>query len=49
PTEQSFECRPFKTGSNEACTVTLNTDAAIHVMVRGWAASSNFTLVGAQN
>jgi hypothetical protein len=46
PTQQTFECRPFKTGSNEACTVELTTEAAIHVMVRGWAASSSFELTG---
>lgn len=49
PTEQSFECRPFKSGSNEACSVTLNTAAEIHVMVRGWAASSSFQLSGSKD
>ncbi|HWB78621.1 MAG TPA: PPC domain-containing protein [Nannocystaceae bacterium] len=46
PTQQTFECRPFKSGSNEACTVELGTAAAIHVMVRGWATSSSFELTG---
>lgn len=46
PTQQSYECRPFKTGSTEACTLTLNTPSAVHVMVRGWAASSTFELSG---
>lgn len=46
PTQQTFECRPFKNGSNEACTVDLTTAAAIHVMVRGWAASSSYELTG---
>lgn len=49
PTEQSFECRPFKSGSNEACTLTLNTAAEVHVMVRGWAASSTFELIGTKD
>jgi hypothetical protein len=44
PTEASFECRPFKTGSNETCTLTLNTPAEVHVMIRGWASSSKFEL-----
>ena len=48
PTEQSFECRPFKSGSSEACSLTLNTAAQVHVMVRGWAPSSNFRLIGSQ-
>jgi hypothetical protein len=46
PTESSFECRPFKSGSNESCTVELGSAAAIHVMVRGWASSSSFELTG---
>ncbi len=46
PTEQTFECRPFKSGSNEACTVELTSAAVIHVMVRGWDPSSQFDLSG---
>jgi len=46
PTTTSFDCRPYKNGSNETCTVTLPADASIYVMVRGWAQSSNFELVG---
>jgi hypothetical protein len=32
--------------SNETCTMTLTTSAVIHVLVRGWAPSSDFHLVG---
>ena len=46
PTTSLFDCRPFKAGSSEVCEVSLSTDAVIHVMVRGWAASSSFTLEG---
>jgi len=46
PSTQVYDCRPYKAGSKESCTVSLNTDAPIHVMVRGWAASSTFKLVG---
>jgi hypothetical protein len=46
PTAQSFDCRPFLTGSREACEVALTTPAPIHVMVRGWANFSNWTLSG---
>lgn len=49
PTAQLFDCRPFLAGSNETCNVSLNTAAPIHVMVRGWNASSTFKLVGAKN
>jgi hypothetical protein len=48
PTTTSFDCRPFKTGSNETCRVTLTAPAKLHVMVRGWAASSTYDLTGAK-
>jgi len=47
PTTTSFDCRPYKTGSNETCEVELAQPAPIHVQVRGYAnASSSFRLVG---
>ncbi len=46
PTTQTFDCRPFKTGSNETCRVDLPTSAPLHIMVRGWAQSSTFELTG---
>jgi hypothetical protein len=46
PTQQVFDCRPFKTGSSETCRVDITTPAPVHVMVRGWAASSTFELTG---
>jgi hypothetical protein len=46
PTTSQYECRPFKTGSIETCMVELSSPATIHVMVRGWATSSTFDLVG---
>lgn len=49
PTAQLFDCRPYLAGSNETCSVSLNTASQIHVMVRGYAASSNWKLVGAKN
>jgi hypothetical protein len=48
PTTTSFDCRPYKNGSNETCTVALPSAAKIYVMVRGWASSSDFELVGAK-
>ena len=48
PTTTSFDCRPYKNGSNETCRVTLPADAEIHVMVRGWAQTSDFDLVGSK-
>ncbi len=49
PTTSDFECRPFKSGSRETCVVELTTEAEVHVMVRGWDASSDYTLAGAQD
>lgn len=46
PTTSSFDCRPYKTGSTETCVVELTAPAPIHVMVRGWASSSDWTLSG---
>jgi hypothetical protein len=47
PTATSFDCRPYKTGSNETCEVTLAQPAPIFVQVRGYATgTSSFKLVG---
>jgi hypothetical protein len=47
PTTSKFDCRPFKTGSNESCTVTLAQPAPIHVMVNGFSSTTaKFKLVG---
>ena len=49
PTTRTYDCRPYKTGSNETCEVTLAQPAPIYVMVRGYAAgSSSFALTGAK-
>jgi hypothetical protein len=48
PTTASYDCRPYKTGSAETCTVSLNTTAPIYVMVRGYSTSSTFKLVGSK-
>lgn len=47
PTTESYDCRPFKSGSTESCTVDLPAATEIHVMVRGWATESDFELEGA--
>jgi hypothetical protein len=46
PTTASWDCRPYRSGSAETCALTLDAPSAIHVMVRGWAAQSTFTLTG---
>jgi hypothetical protein len=49
PTMTSYDCRPYKSGSNESCTVTISQPTTIGVMVNGYASSSAFTLVGKKN
>jgi hypothetical protein len=44
PTTSSYDCRPYKNGSAETCTVTLAQPGTVAVMVRGYAATSTFTL-----
>jgi hypothetical protein len=48
PSTTSYDCRPYIGGSNETCTIELTAPSAIHVMVRGYAATSTFTLAGRQ-
>lgn len=48
PTTSLYDCRPYRYGSKESCAVEITTPAPVHVMVRGWASNSNFTLVGAK-
>ena len=48
PTTSLFDCRPYKAGSSELCEVSLSAAAPVHLMVRGWASSSSFTLEGSK-
>jgi secreted trypsin-like serine protease len=46
-TSTAWDCRPYATGSNEQCEVTLDTAGKLHVMVRGYATgTSSFTVKG---
>lgn len=46
PSTSSYDCRPYTPGSSERCEVILTAPAKLHVMVRGWATQSTFTLTG---
>ena len=46
PTSSVYDCRPYKSSSNESCLVDLPAAAPIHVMVRGYAEQSDFALKG---
>jgi hypothetical protein len=44
--QRVYDCRPYKNGSAETCSVTFDAPGKLHVMVRGYAATSDFTLKG---
>jgi hypothetical protein len=46
PTTSSYDCRPYLNGSQETCVVELTSPSTVHVMVRGWANSSDYELSG---
>lgn len=46
PTLQTYDCRPYLGGSRESCRVSITSPAPVHVMIRGYAASSNYSLEG---
>ncbi len=48
PTTTAYNCRPYLNGSAETCSVSLTSPGEIFVMVRGYANSSNFGLVGSR-
>ncbi|MBX3214984.1 MAG: PPC domain-containing protein [Labilithrix sp.] len=43
-----YDCRPYKNGSAETCEVTFDAPGKLHVMVRGYAANSTFTVKGSK-
>ena len=47
PTMDRWDCRPYRWGTAEHCAITLTQPAEVHLMVLGWAKTSDFTLAGA--
>ncbi len=45
PTTSSYDCRPYKVGNNESCTVASPVAGTYHVMVRGYQTFSGVSLV----
>jgi vibriolysin len=45
PTTSSYDCRPYKNGNAEACDITSAQAGTYYVMVRGYSAYSNASLV----
>jgi len=46
PTTSSYDCRPWKSGNNETCTISNAQSGTYHVMIRAYSAYSNVSLVG---
>ena len=46
PTQQDFDCRPYKVGSDEVCSIEVDQPVRLFGMVRGWYEKSNFELLG---
>ena len=46
PTTTTYDCRPYRTGNTETCTITNIRAGTYHVNVRAYSAYSNVTLVG---
>lgn len=42
PTTTSYTCRPYRTGINESCTVSLAASNALYVMVKGVSVTSSY-------
>jgi vibriolysin len=46
PTSTSYDCRPYASGNTEACNFSAGQTGTYYVMVKGYSAYSNATLVG---
>jgi hypothetical protein len=44
PSLTSYDCRPYKNGTNETCAITLAAPATINVMVNGYSGSAKFAV-----
>ncbi|MGE7138394.1 M4 family metallopeptidase [Luteibacter sp. NPDC031894] len=48
PTTSSYTCRPYLSGNNETCTITVSSAATYYIMVRGYSSFSAVTLKAVQ-
>ncbi|GAA1696525.1 hypothetical protein GCM10009745_48230 [Kribbella yunnanensis] len=49
PTTSSYDCRPYKDGNDETCTITTAQAGTYYVMIRGYAAFSGLSLTGSHS
>ncbi|AOE48849.1 S8 family serine peptidase [Kangiella sediminilitoris] len=48
PTTSSYDCRPYKYGNNETCTLNAQ-EGTYHIMIRGYSSYSGVSLEGSSN
>lgn len=46
PTTSNYDCRPFRNGNSESCSLNSGQGGTYHIMLRGYSAFSNVRLVG---
>ncbi|MCW8997129.1 MAG: pre-peptidase C-terminal domain-containing protein, partial [Kangiellaceae bacterium] len=46
PTTSSYDCRPYKNGNDETCTISNIQAGTYHVMIRGYSSFSGVSLTG---
>ena len=46
PTTSTYDCRPFRNGNSESCSLNSGQGGTYHIMLRGYSAFSNVRLVG---
>ncbi|MCF2909220.1 pre-peptidase C-terminal domain-containing protein [Pseudoalteromonas sp. DL2-H2.2] len=46
PTTKNYDCRPYKEGNNESCTITNVEAGTYYIVIRGYSAFSGVSLVG---
>lgn len=44
PTTRSYDCRPYRNGNNETCTINVTQAGTYHVMLRGYSAYSGLQI-----
>ncbi|KAF7764994.1 serine protease [Pseudoalteromonas citrea] len=46
PTTSTYDCRPFRNGNSESCSLNSGQGGTYHIMLRGYSAFANLSLVG---
>ena len=49
PSTSDYDCRPYRSGNNESCSISNVQAGTYHVMLRGYSSFSNVSLTGSFN